>query len=457
MIPRVAATLSLVLGIAGNAHAEPRDEAAQHFERGLAHVDRREFDAAIAEFQKAYELSPHYSVKYNIGLAWESAERPSCAVDALERYLEQGGAQIRPDRREQVEALIRSSREKLGKIRVTLEPSNARLSLDGQVTTLDPQGIPADPGSHRVVVSAPGYVERTLAFDVRAGESMAVDVSLAAQTSRPIRIHCSLPDVVVECDGQPLLTTSGSSSETLRQVPRGARVLTFARPGYVTRTVPLGDSDLEHPAACQLVPQAGAPRSQLELEVSEPSWVASVDGAPFKGQSLVFGRHVLVVERAGFEPFSRIISLAAPRPLAVRAELVPTNDFRIDYERRARARHLEAYVLGGAGLTLAATAIATKLYSNHLYRNWQDENNRLPPLGAPTTPTQARAQARNDDLAGKIQTLNGLALGVGIAGILGVAGSVWWYVSGDDPERYRSGAGYKLGVSGSTAVLEGAF
>src|SRR5262245_54854214 len=41
-------------------------EATARFERGLALYDDGDYDAALVEFSRAYELSPTYKVLYNI-------------------------------------------------------------------------------------------------------------------------------------------------------------------------------------------------------------------------------------------------------------------------------------------------------------------------------------------------------------------------------------------------------
>jgi predicted Zn-dependent protease len=46
---------------------------------------------ALSAFQRAYEIAPHFSVLYNIGQALIALERPTEAVAALDRYVEEGG------------------------------------------------------------------------------------------------------------------------------------------------------------------------------------------------------------------------------------------------------------------------------------------------------------------------------------------------------------------------------
>src|SRR5512145_1254691 len=43
------------------------EEASQRFQRAVKLYRERSFDAALAEFNRAYELSPDYRVLYNLG------------------------------------------------------------------------------------------------------------------------------------------------------------------------------------------------------------------------------------------------------------------------------------------------------------------------------------------------------------------------------------------------------
>src|SRR5690606_26333743 len=52
-----------------------REAAADHFDRGLAYVDQREFSLAVQEFERAYELGRHFGVLYNLGLAYAAVGR----------------------------------------------------------------------------------------------------------------------------------------------------------------------------------------------------------------------------------------------------------------------------------------------------------------------------------------------------------------------------------------------
>jgi hypothetical protein len=441
---------------AGNARAESREEeAAQHFERALVHVDRREYEAAIGEFQKAHELSPNHSVHYNIGMAYASAGKPSRALRAFESYLAEGGAEIPRERQERVAVLIRNARDRLGRLRIHAEPARATLKIDGEAMPLDAAGLELDAGEHVLLLGAPGFVERTWSVSIRAKETLEVLAVLVPQSPRSLRVRCSVPDARVALDGRTLAMTSGDADVAVRDVPADARMIAFERAGYDRHVVDVQALGQEHVTDCRLVPQRAAMTAQLQLQISEPAASVSIDGAPYRGGPLVPGRHWLVVRCPECEPFSRMISLDAARPLTLPVVLMPTPTRRQESARRAKARRTQAYVVGSVGLVLGAAALGTKIYADQLYDDWHGEQARLPLIGAVTTPEQRARQARNDELEGTIRTLDKVAVGMGIGAALALGGAVWWYFSGsDDPQQ---GKGAAFGVVGSTLAFQSTF
>src|SRR5258705_390151 len=100
----------LLLGTSARAETPttPADatlQAREHFQAGLADAQRGDVVAALREFETAYRIRPHFSVLYNIGQARSTLGRPVEAVEAFERYLSDGGAQVSDERKRDVEVL----------------------------------------------------------------------------------------------------------------------------------------------------------------------------------------------------------------------------------------------------------------------------------------------------------------------------------------------------------------
>src|SRR5687768_14883146 len=84
--------------------AEPGsvDEARARFQRGVELYREGSFDAALAEFNKAYQLAPNYRVLYNLAQVQTERHDYIAAVKMMEKYLEEGGGDIAPERKDQV-------------------------------------------------------------------------------------------------------------------------------------------------------------------------------------------------------------------------------------------------------------------------------------------------------------------------------------------------------------------
>lgn len=73
------------------------ERARGHFEAGRRAFDAGAYEVAVTEFERAHELTGHPDLLFNIYSAAERAGQLERAVDALERFLEEG--EIEPERR----------------------------------------------------------------------------------------------------------------------------------------------------------------------------------------------------------------------------------------------------------------------------------------------------------------------------------------------------------------------
>ena len=172
----------------------PREGAAQHFDRALGHVDRREFAQAITEFERAYEVGKHFSVLYNLGLAYAAVGRYRQARDRLRAYLDQGASELSEQRQSDVRSLIDGYQAKLGKLAIVTVPAAAEVLIDGEPERASE--VELDPGRHVVTVRAAGHAEATVIVDLNSAEERRLNVELRALTSAPAR-PVALPPAVV--------------------------------------------------------------------------------------------------------------------------------------------------------------------------------------------------------------------------------------------------------------------
>ena len=69
---------------------EQKAQASQHFRRGVELFQEEAFRAALAEFQRAYEIAPDYRLLYNIGQTKLELHDYLGAAQSYERYLQAG-------------------------------------------------------------------------------------------------------------------------------------------------------------------------------------------------------------------------------------------------------------------------------------------------------------------------------------------------------------------------------
>ena len=188
-----AAVLSLALATAPlAAHAqqpaapaagEANDsvgQARQHFMRGVKLYEEDDFRSALIEFNRAYELAPNWGVLYNIGQSYYQLRDYANGLRTLERYSREGGAQIAPDRRAQIEKEMAELRGRVAHVTLTANAEGAEITLDDASLGKTPLAEPAliGTGRHKLSIVKPGYVPLTKMVDIAGGDRLTIALDL---------------------------------------------------------------------------------------------------------------------------------------------------------------------------------------------------------------------------------------------------------------------------------------
>jgi tetratricopeptide (TPR) repeat protein len=221
----------LALGSARVGHADdPRGEARAHYARGLELAGQNGYEGALREFDVAYAISPQFAVLFNIGQAHIALGHTVEAIEALTRYLRDGGDRISPARRTQVERQIAGLRSTLPSPEATSEADAARataaaagaaageaveaasegsraagaragtltvrcpepglkLALDGKRIDLaaSTRGLALTGGVHHLVLSAPGRRSTEESLEIPAGGvALVICENLLPATTAPV-------------------------------------------------------------------------------------------------------------------------------------------------------------------------------------------------------------------------------------------------------------------------------
>ncbi len=300
--------------------AGSQDEARAHYERGIALYDEGQFVAALAEFEAAYTQSRRAPILYNVGQIHARLGRAVEAVDALERYLAEGGASIAPERRALVERELETQRARIATVTLTVSVPGATVTLDDEQVGVAPLASPLrlSAGEHVVAARADGFETARFRFRIAGGEARAVTLELVArgEGAARLRLVIDVPGVDVLVDGR---SVGLSPIEIPLGLPPGSHRIELSRPGYepLERTVELPPSG-EATLALDLVRAPSAPAgvlTRVALALPTTSHTVRIDGETLgAGTSTIdlpHGLHDLSIEAEQMDPVARRIDVPA--------------------------------------------------------------------------------------------------------------------------------------------------
>jgi hypothetical protein len=156
------------------------DEARQHFQRGVELYKEGSFDAALAEFSKAYEIAPDYRVLYNLAQVQNERHDYVAALRSFQQYLQQGGTEISADRRDQVNKEVLSLNSRVARLTVQTNVDGAELFVDGvsagTLPSKDPVLVSA--GVRQLQVKKPGFEDSSQTQTVAGGDDLHLELDL---------------------------------------------------------------------------------------------------------------------------------------------------------------------------------------------------------------------------------------------------------------------------------------
>ena len=185
-----AAVLLLALALLAPAPARadtPVGEAQAHFKRGVELYDDNDLPAAMVEFRRAYDLVPNYRVLYNLGRVAAALHDYATALRHYRQYLAEGGAQIIPPRRQEVEAEIQKLVSRVGQLRVMVDVAGAEITVDDISVGVSPLSAPVlvNAGKRRVVATAHNVPPVARLVDVAGEETATVTMTIPLPAPAP--------------------------------------------------------------------------------------------------------------------------------------------------------------------------------------------------------------------------------------------------------------------------------
>jgi len=181
------------------AEVEITEAARQHFKAGVNFMqdpDGARYEEAYREFKAAYAAAASWKILGNLGIAAMKLERDGEAIEAMERYLNEGGKELPDDEREQFERDLSTLKSSVVRVTLTSVPAGAvvtdeRIPVQGaSVTnryTLENGQLELGirTGHHRMVARLEGYEDAVWEFDASpgVGQSHAFELEPIAQAT----------------------------------------------------------------------------------------------------------------------------------------------------------------------------------------------------------------------------------------------------------------------------------
>jgi hypothetical protein len=176
------------------ASNDPVERARIHYERGLQLFNEENYDAALFEFERAYELAPSYKILYNMGRIQRQQNNYAAALRSYARYIKEGGNSIPADRREEVEREIKVLKPRTAEITVVVNVDGADVNSDDipvctatiESTCVGKSPLAApiivNPGRHKVTAVKPGYQSALSLISVVGSDKITVKLELQSLT-----------------------------------------------------------------------------------------------------------------------------------------------------------------------------------------------------------------------------------------------------------------------------------
>ena len=178
--------------------AKNLEEAKSRYQKGLQLYDDGAFDAARVQFERANELAPSYRILYNIGLVYKQLNEFVGSLNALQRYLQEGGPEVPEDRKAEVNKLIESLKGIIASANVEVNVPNAEISVDDKAVGKSPLSAPVllNPGRRKISAKLEGRLPDAKVIEVASGDKASVVLKLEQPKQQIINKGTDLAPII---------------------------------------------------------------------------------------------------------------------------------------------------------------------------------------------------------------------------------------------------------------------
>jgi len=147
-----------------------------------AQSDAHETSAALASWQRAYELSSDPSLLLEVARLEQEVGSSARAAHAFQLFLERGADRVPEQRRQFALRQLRAASASVARLKLQTNVQGAEVELETQRGVARSSGfivnVLLDAGERKLSLSKPGYETQTLALTLEAGETRALRVDL---------------------------------------------------------------------------------------------------------------------------------------------------------------------------------------------------------------------------------------------------------------------------------------
>jgi tetratricopeptide (TPR) repeat protein len=173
------ASSAMAAGPVDNASAT--EKARANFHHGVKLYNEGSFEAALAEFRRAYQISPNYRLLYNIAQTYFDLHDYVNAFKTLKQYVQEGGSEISAERRQEVGELNQKLEERIANLDIVCSQDGADIRVDDLSVGVSPltSAVLVNAGPRRITAVKPGYAVTARTVTVVGKEKAKVIVDMA--------------------------------------------------------------------------------------------------------------------------------------------------------------------------------------------------------------------------------------------------------------------------------------
>ncbi len=156
-------------------------EANAHFQRGTQLYGEADYNGALIEFRRAYEIDPRFQGLYNIGETYFQLQDYANALKALEKYLKDGAARISPGRRDEVQKTIERLRTRVANVEITTNLPDVEIAVYDVPVGKTPLPAPVlvSAGRRRITATRAGKPPVTQVVELAGGDMKKIALNVA--------------------------------------------------------------------------------------------------------------------------------------------------------------------------------------------------------------------------------------------------------------------------------------